>query len=99
MVGKIRINQAFVLVQLPLCLIVSLLYNKLSGLKSHIALGSCTIFLKIQLTKQDVCCQRLYPKHGLQADVSVAKFRVSFFVMAGGYLVQSSWFIEADRFL
>ncbi len=36
----------------------------------------------------------LYPKHGLQAGISVPKFLVSYFVKAGGYLVQRCWFIR-----
>ncbi len=36
----------------------------------------------------------VYPERGLQADVSIPKFRVSFFVMAGGYMVQHAGLSE-----
>ncbi len=35
----------------------------------------------------------IYSECGLKTDVNISEFRVSFFVMAGDYLVQPCWFI------
>ncbi len=39
----------------------------------------------------------VYPKHDLETGVNILKFRVSFFVEAGGCLVQPCWFIRRKK--